>query len=110
MEEHDRAAACARLWANTFVIQFHATCELYPDLVREALREVFDLGCLEARTQRAVDLCAGGHKYAQDVRHLVASVQKDIEELENRLDAIRYELQVLNVLTPEGAVQTARKP
>ena len=101
-DEHDRAAAHARLIANSFTLWLRMAAELHPDLLREALRDVFDLRCIEARTQRAIDLCAAGQKYGQDVRHLLTSIRDDLEQIEKRIDALNYELDRTQARKPDG--------
>lgn len=92
MTPEDRAAAHARLLGNSFTLWLELAADCQPDLLREALSKVFNLAAVEDMARRSMLVVSEAQQAALEVRHLLAAIGKDIEGLEQRLDAINHEL------------------
>jgi len=62
--------------------------ETHPEQMREAFGKLFDTGALEDMTRRAVLISSDAQAKAEAARELMASVSKDLEDLERRYDSL----------------------
>ena len=82
----------------------------HPEIMRTALRSVFDLSAVEVSTARIeVDLAALIGR-AIECRELIGQVQVDIEMIERRFDAARMAIETIErrIAKAAGVVQQLR--
>ncbi len=66
--------------------------ERYPNEIRKALSQVFDLSAVEESAKRAMIVLTKVQEEAYAVRELICAVQADIDQIEERISAVEYRL------------------
>lgn len=81
---HARDQRFAEWLTHTLVL----AAEANPDLVRTALAKLFDLSAHEAEAKRISGTLSWVAQQAQELRHLLAAVRADLDELEAKIDGL----------------------
>jgi uncharacterized membrane protein len=92
-------------FADLVCFSIALAAERYPEELRTALEKVFSL---EAVREHIRDVSIGVRETlaaATEARALLHQVHLDIEEMEKRMDAIRYALEHLPKPSPNGAAR-----
>lgn len=119
-EIHDAAALYRDMnFAALFSVWLELAAQTNPEAIRKSLATVFDVSKFEEAAKRALviltDAQECAHEAASDLRELTNAIGLELDSMEKRMDALRYELERLNEATvrkpaASNGTQAAQQP